>query len=163
MISSFRNVVKYCRHSSTGTAAAFNITGPLSNENFNVGSYAEVVHTFEQQSVASFAGICGDNNPLHLDKEFASTTIFKQPIVHGILVSSLFSALFGSKIIGSIYVSQSLQFLKPVFVGKSVTARVQVLTLESKKWGTLVTCSTICTLEDGGNAIIGEAKVLVPL
>ena len=109
-----------------------------------------------------FSNISGDNNPIHVDPEFASKTIFKGTIVHGIFTSSLFSILFGRSVPGSIYVSQDLHFKRPVHVGVPVKARIEVLASESKRKGDLVTCSTLCTLEDGGIAISGEAKVLLP-
>ena len=132
-----------------------------------MGNYAEVKHSFDQATVTAFAGICGDNNPLHIDPKFAATTMFKGPIVHGILVSSLFSTLFGRAIHGSVYVSQSLTFRKPVHVGSTVIARMQILEMEERRSGLMIKCSTTCTLADGGAnngavAVDGEAKVLIP-
>ena len=127
-----------------------------------VGEFAETTHAFKQEDVNAFAGICGDSNPLHVDPEFAATTMFKAPIVHGILVSSLFSTLFGATVTGSIYVSQDLKFKRPVFVGTPVTAKMEVMTADEKRKGTLLTCSTQVLLEDGAVAVQGEAQVLVP-
>jgi len=131
-----------------------------------VGDYAEVTHAFKQESVETFASICGDNNPLHIDPVFASKTMFKGPIVHGILVSSLFSTLFGRAIHGSVYVSQSLSFKKPVHVGAEVVARMEILEMEVRKSGTMLKCSTTVRLGGGGEnsilAVEGEAKVLLP-
>lgn len=128
----------------------------------SVGEKASVTHVFRQEIVNQFATICGDNNPLHTDPAFAATTFFKGTIVHGIFVSSLFSTLFGRSISGAIYVSQSVNFKKPVHVGAQVTATVTVQSIEAKKKGELITCSTVATLADGSVAIDGEAKVLLP-
>jgi len=128
----------------------------------HLGEFAECTHAFEQADVNTFAGICGDDNPLHTNPEFARSTIFKAPIVHGILVSSLFSTLFGGTTQGSIYVSQDLKFKAPVFVGSPVTARMEVVQSDSKRKGVLLTCSTTCVLEDGTLAVDGHARVLVP-
>lgn len=144
------------------SSSAFNITGTL-RDGISAGAYAELHHIFDQTTVNSFASICGDNNPLHIDRNFAEKTFFKGTIVHGILVSSLFSTLFGRSINGAVYVSQNLQFLKPVFVGANIIARIEVLNVEKKRKGNLITCSTFCTLEDGSKAVNGEAKVLVPV
>ena len=127
-----------------------------------VGQACSVQHVFTQDAVNTFAGLCGDNNPLHNDPKFAATTMFGGTIVHGIFVSSLFSTLFGRSIHGSVYVSQNLAFKRPVHVGKIVSAHVEVKAVEAKKKGDLLTCSTVVKLEDGSVAVDGEAKVLLP-
>jgi acyl dehydratase len=140
----------------------FNIIGTLIDNGIKIGSYSEVKHIFTQENVNIFANICGDNNPLHINPSFAKDTMFKGTIVHGIFVSSLFSTLFGRSIIGSVYVSQTLQFKKPVHVGKEITARMKIITIDEKKIGSFLTCSTICELDGGIIAVEGEAKVLLP-
>ena len=82
--------------------------------------------------------------------------------MHGILVSSLFSTLFGRAIHGSIYVSQSLHFKRPVFVGASVRAKMEIVSVDHRAKGSLLTCTTTCCLLDGTLAVVGEAKVLLP-
>ena len=165
LLQSLRFAPTGVRFSSSG--GAFDIQGTLKTGGLQVGNYAEVKHSFDQATVTAFAGICGDNNPLHIDPKFAATTMFKGPIVHGILVSSLFSTLFGRAIHGSVYVSQSLTFRKPVHVGSTVIARMQILEMEERRSGLMIKCSTTCTLADGGAnngaiAVDGEAKVLIP-
>lgn len=141
----------------------FNIVGTLLTEkDLKVGLYAELQHTFTQENVNKFANICGDNNPLHIDPNYAKNTMFEGTIVHGILVSSLFSTLFGRSISGSIYVSQNLNFKKPVHVGVPIIARMEINTIEDKRKGRLMTCITTCHLIDGSLAVNGEAKVLLP-
>lgn len=129
-----------------------------------IGSYAEIIHTFQQADVSQFASLCGDNNPLHTNPEFASKTRFGGTIVHGIFVSSLFSTLFGRVMHGSVYVNQSLQFKSPVHVGEPVHARVEVVDVVQKKIGMFITCSTRCTLPNQNNllAVDGKATVLLP-
>ncbi len=148
---------------STFKEQTFVVTGNFVNDGTHpIGSYSEVVHNFSQDEVNLFAKMCGDNNPLHNDPEFAKTTMFKGTIVHGIFVSSLFSTLFGRSIPGAIYVSQNLNFKKPVHVGKDVIARMEIVNAEPRKRNILLTCSTTCRLADGTVVIEGEAKVLVP-
>lgn len=149
----------------------FEINGDIyKNGDFHQGNQISVRHSFSQEDVNKFALLCGDKNPLHTDPEYAkNNTIFGGTIVHGILVSSLFSNLFGSCITGSIYVNQNLSFKRPVHVGKKVEAVVEVIRKDYKKKGWLITCSTNVYLlnEETNNektlAIQGEASVLVPL
>lgn len=144
-------------------STVFNIGGDLVSRSAEVGSFAQISHAFTQEEVTKFSGICGDNNPLHIDPKFAEGTHFKGTIVHGILVSSLFSTLFGRSISGAIYVSQSLNFKAPVHVGAAVVARVEVLSRQTKRKGELITCSSIVRLEKCGTLVVdGEAKVLIP-
>ena len=157
--------IKFNRHHSRlvfEPKSLFNITGTLSTEGIAIGAVAEVKHTFHHNDVLKFSKICGDDNPLHIDKEFAKKTIFGKTIVHGILVSSLFSTIFGHSIQGAIYVGQTLKFKRPVFVGSEVTASMKIIRTEEKRKGTLLTCSTTCILQDGEIAIEGEAQVLIP-
>lgn len=143
------------------------ITGSLEKTGPVVGAVAEVEHTFSQEDVNQFASLCGDNNPLHCDPTFAKGTMFNGTIVHGIFVSSLFSTLFGRSINGAIYVSQTLNFKRPVHVGVPVIAKMEIISVEDRKKGKLLTCATTCRIKSNNNvdavlAVEGEAKVLLP-
>jgi len=142
----------------------FHIQGTLLTKGPVVGATAKVTHHFNKTSVFTYSQLCGDNNPIHLDTEFAKTTKFGKPIVHGMLVSSLFSTLFGRSISSSIYVDQTLQFKAPVFVGSTVTAEIVVTKVESRRSTMLITCTTQVTRdEDGVLAVGGLASVLLPV
>ena len=88
-------------------------------------------------------------------------------IVHGILVSSLFSTLFGRSIPGAVYVSQSVRFKRPVHVGARVVARMQIVGMEPRRKGVLLVCATTCSLIDKDDeavltlAVEGSAEVLL--
>jgi acyl dehydratase len=73
---------------------------------------------FSQDEVNRFAEVTGDKNPVHLDAAYAAKTMFKRPIMHGMLSASLFSKVFGTLFPGegTIYLKQSLSFLKPMYV-----------------------------------------------
>lgn len=90
---------------------------------------------FTQDDVVAFAQVSGDDNPLHLDADFAASTPFKRPIIHGILGASVFSNVIGTKFpgAGSIYVKQSLDFLRPMFVDTAYEARFEILSINADK------------------------------
>jgi enoyl-CoA hydratase len=127
-----------------------------------VGHYAQMRKRFGPEEVNRFAELSEDYNPLHLDENFARTTRFGRPIVHGQLYTSLISALAGTKLPGkgSIYMSQNSRFLAPVFVGDEVTARVQVKSIDTSK--NIVIIETICKNAEGKLVMTGEATLMVP-
>ena len=90
-------------------------------EDIFVGQTAVYAKTVTEADVVLFAGISGDNNPVHLNEEFASTTQFKGRIAHGILTASFISTVLGTRLPGPgcIYLSQSLKFLAPVRAGET--------------------------------------------
>ncbi|MCA9522995.1 MAG: MaoC family dehydratase, partial [Myxococcales bacterium] len=100
--------------------------------------------------------------PVHLNEAYAATTRFGKRIAHGMLVGSLFSTLFGTRLPGhgSIYLGQSLRFKRPVYLGDTITARVELSALrEDKPIGTF---RCVATNQDGEIVIDGEATLLVP-
>lgn len=127
-----------------------------------VGNYLEVKKTIDQEDVQSYANLLGDDNPVHLDPEFAAKTRFGRPIAHGMIASGLFGTMFGATIPGAIYMDQNLRFKAPVYVGDTVVARVTVQSLrESTK--TICKCQTVVSRESDGEVVIdGEATVLLP-
>ena len=125
-----------------------------------IGHKKSLVKTFDFNTVKHFAEISGDNNPIHLDEEYAINTIFGKCITHGMLVSSMFSNIIGNLLPGpgSIYLSQTLSFKKPVFVGDTVTAFVEVLHIREDK--PIFTLKTWCENNAEEIVIDGEALVL---
>lgn len=75
--------------------------------------------TITKDLVKNYADLVGDYNPIHLNEEYAKTTIFKTRIAHGMLVSSFISSIIATDFPGegSIYLSQNLKFLKPCYLG----------------------------------------------
>lgn len=125
----------------------------------NVGDeFGRATRQFSQDEVKEFAALIRDANPLHVDAKFAATTRFRKPIVPGMLVSGLFSSLLGSAIPGTIYVSQSLNFLRPVLIDEPVTAVVKIESLDRK----FVKLHTAITKENNELAVEGEAVVYIP-
>lgn len=130
-------------------------------EDIRVGMSAEYRKTLTETDVVLFAGLTGDNNPMHIDEEFASATRFGGRIVHGLLTSSLLSSVIGMKLPGPgcVYMSQTLRFLKPVHISDTVCARTTVVEVIGEKQR--VRMATECLVR-GEKVLDGEAVVWVP-
>ena len=130
-------------------------------EEIQIGMKVSYSQTISDSDIKTFAGISGDRNPVHLDEEYACNSRYKKRIAHGLMTASFFSALFGTKIPGEgcIYVSQSLRFKRPVYIGDTVIAIVEVISIDLKK--KRVFFKTICKVSD---KIVtdGEAELFVP-
>ncbi|TMW79904.1 MaoC family dehydratase [Thauera sp. UPWRP] len=130
-------------------------------EDLQVGMSASVSRTISEADILMFAGVSGDTNPVHLDQEFAASTMFGGRIAHGMLSAGLISAVFGTRLPGpgSIYLSQNLKFKAPVKIGDTVVARVSVKELKAEKRRAVF--STVCTV--GSTVVLdGEAELLIP-
>ena len=130
-------------------------------EDLKEGMQDAFAKTITNSDVSTFAGISGDTNPVHLNHEFASETMFEGPVAHGMLTASFISTVIGTKLPGPgcIYVSQDLRFLAPVKVGDTVTAICTVTKMIPKK--RMIEMETICSV--GGEPVLeGKAMILVP-
>lgn len=134
----------------------------LSIDEIKIGDKAETKKIFTEADVLDFAKISTDFNPAHVDKKYAEKTMFKKQIVHGMLVGSLFSSLFGVELpgLGSIYTKQSLKFTKPVYFGDEITATVIVKELIIERNRVVFDC--IAKNQDDEIVIIGEAEIMPP-
>lgn len=130
-------------------------------EEIEIGMNVSYSQTITDADVKSFAGISGDRNPVHLDEEYAEKSRYKKRIAHGLMTASYFSALFGTKIPGEgcVYVSQSLNFKRPVYIGDTVIATVEVTSVDLAK--KRVFFRTTCKVK---NKVVtdGEAELFVP-
>ena len=130
-------------------------------DDLEVGMFASYSQTISEADIKNFAGVSGDRNPVHLDSEYAEKSMFKKRIAHGMISSSFFSALFGTKLPGEgcVYVSQSLKFRKPVYIDDTVVATVMVERIEKEK--RRVYFNTYCKV---GNqkVITGQAEIYIP-
>jgi len=100
----------------------------------NIGDTATVVHTITDLDIEKFVDLTGDDNKLHINKEFAKKTEFKKPVVHGMLGASFISTLIGTKLPGdgALWFSQTLEFLRPVRVGDTITVNAEVISKNDK-------------------------------
>ena len=130
--------------------------------NFTIGQIAQFSRTVTETDFILFAGLSGDYNPIHMDKEYATNTFFRERISHGLLTASFFSRLLGMHLPGpgSVYVSQTLLFTKPVYIGDTITTCGEVLALDEGK--RLITVRTTCINQNGDMVLDGEGVMKLP-
>ena len=130
-------------------------------EDLKVGMSATYARTVTEADIVLFAGVSGDTNPVHLNHEYAFTTMFGGRIAHGMLSAGYISTALGTKLPGPgcIYMAQNLKFKAPVKAGDTVRATVTITEIITEK--KRVTLSTICTVSDKV-VIEGDATVMVP-
>jgi len=116
--------------------------------------------TISETDLYLFCRISGDFNPLHVDEMYASRKLFKGRLVHGMLVASLISNVLGMKLPGpgTVYISQNLKFLAPVYVGDTITTSVEVIEKIPEK--NHIVLRTFCVNQEEKVVLDGEAKVL---
>jgi 3-hydroxybutyryl-CoA dehydratase len=132
-------------------------------DGLTIGRSAEFAKTVTETDVILFAGITGDFNPAHIDAPAAERGMFGGRIAHGMLSAGFVSTVLAMKLPGpgTIYLSQSLRFVRPVRIGDTVTARVEVQEVLREK--RRVRLSTTCSNQNGEPVLDGEAWVLVPV
>lgn len=130
-------------------------------DDFQLGETASFSKTVTEADVTTFAGLTGDFNPLHVDAEFARKSRFGRRIAHGMFAGGLISAVLGNKLPGpgSIFLSQQMEFLAPVYIGDTITASVEVIAWRSDK--RIITLKTECQNQDQKQVVTGKAVLLV--
>jgi 3-hydroxybutyryl-CoA dehydratase len=133
----------------------------VSYEDLRVGDAAEMAKTVTEADIAMFAGVTGDFNPVHVDAVAAERSMFGGRIAHGMLSAGFISAVIAMRLPGpgSVYLSQTLRFTKPVRIGDTVTARVEVLEIIVAK--RRVRLGTTCRNQRGETVVEGEALVMI--
>jgi 3-hydroxybutyryl-CoA dehydratase len=126
---------------------------------FSVGDEVTFSKTITEADIALFVGVSGDTYPLHVDAEYAKTTRFGRRVAHGMLSASLLSTVNGLMLgtPGGLYVEQTLQFRRPVFIGDTLTARSEVVAIDTGK--RRLHCATTI-VNQHGKAVIDGAAVL---
>ena len=127
-----------------------------------VGQTATWTRAVTDASIRQFADATGDHNPVHLDEAVAARTRFGGRIAHGMLSAGFVSAALATELPGpgTIYLSQSLRFARPVRIDDVLTVRLEVLeVMESRR---RVRLATVCTNQRDEVVLDGEATVMVP-
>ena len=131
-------------------------------EELKVGDWAEFTKTISESDIYLYAGLTGDFNPAHVNATYAEGTFFKRRIAHGMLSAGLISAVIGTQLpgAGTIYIRQELNFLAPVHIGDTVTARAEVAEIDPAK--KRIRLKTTCSNQDGKLVLDGEALASPP-
>jgi 3-hydroxybutyryl-CoA dehydratase len=126
-----------------------------------MGDRFEKSRTVTEDLVRAFAELSGDYNPIHLDEKFAATTRFGRRIAHGMLSGAFISAVLGYEFQERkiVYLSQTMKFTAPVYIGDTVTTTATVKNIRHEKG--IVTLETVCTKQDGSVAVEGQAMVMI--
>ena len=133
----------------------------LQIEDIKIGMSESYSQTITDADVKAFSGISGDKNPVHMDKDYAEKSRYKKRIAHGLLSSSFFSALFGTKLPGEgcVYVAQNLQFKRPVYLDDTIKATITVTDINIEK--RRVFFDTTCFVKNK-KVITGTAELYMP-
>ncbi len=134
----------------------------LTIDQIRIGDYASFGKTLTEADVYQFAGILGNFNPLHVNKEFAAKTPLKERVVSNALVASLVSKILGTQLPGNgtVHLSQEMEFLLPVFIGDTVEARIEATKIDGKLGR--VWFDIACTNRKGEIVAKGETVVMPP-
>ncbi len=123
----------------------------------DAGHTVSVSRKITEADIQKFAEVSGDFNPLHLDEEYARRTIFGSRIAHGIMAVGLISAALAQLPGVVVYLSQSVQFIRPVRIGDTIEAVVEVIEKAAEE--SEVRLRTFCRNQRGEPVLEGEARV----
>jgi 3-hydroxybutyryl-CoA dehydratase len=130
-------------------------------ETLTVGDTGRFTKTIYEHDVFEFADVSGDYNPLHIDEEYASRSVFGSRVAHGILMAGIISTVLGSDLpgVGTIFVELHIRFLKPVYILDTVTAVATVTEIINPKRVRLLVA---CVNQHGQDVAVGNAVVIPP-
>ncbi len=134
----------------------------MENDNdLKIGETFSTQRKITDELIRQFAEVSGDHNPIHLDEDFAKTTRFGQRIAHGMLSGAFISAVLGNEFKERkiVYLSQTMKFTAPVFIGDTVTTTGRIVDIRKNK--SIVTLETVCTNQDGKSLVEGVAVVMI--
>lgn len=135
--------------------------GSIPFEDIRPGMAVSYSQTITDADIKAYAGLSGDHNPVHVSSEYAASSRFGKRIAHGLMSAGFFSALFGMRLPGPgcVYVSQSLNFKRPVYIDDTVVATIKVTSVNAAQ--RRVFFETVCTAR-GKVVISGEAEIYIP-
>lgn len=130
-------------------------------EEIEIGESASISKMISEADIVNYAGIIGDFNPIHVNLEYAKTTMFGERIAHGMLTASFISTLVGCCLpgINALYLSQEVKFVKPVKIGDTITASAEVIEKINKK--RRIVMKTVITNQRNETVVDGKAVVMI--
>ncbi|MDO9530016.1 MAG: MaoC family dehydratase [Syntrophales bacterium] len=131
-------------------------------DEIEVGEKGSFSKTITETDVYLFAGITGDMNPIHVNRVYAANTQFHKPIAHGILALGLISNVLGTQLPGpgAVYLEQTIKFIKPVYMGDTITAYAEVIEKDLAK--NRLYLRTWCQNQDSVVVMDGKAFLMMP-
>ncbi len=131
-------------------------------DQIQVGDSASMTRTITEDDITIFGVLSGDRNPAHFDQEYAESSMFKKRIAHGMISGALISAVLGMELPGpgTIFISQTIRFRRPVFIGDTLTVTVTVTEKNDEKKRLTFDCTV--ANQDGEATTVGTAEVLAP-
>lgn len=125
---------------------------------FHVGQQSSLTVKVTAELIQAYSNSISDRNPIHIDDEYAKKTIFGQRIAHGMLLGGFISAVLGNQLPGpgTIYLSQSMKFLKPVYIDETVETRCTITNIKIDK--KIIVLSTICLRDD---EVVAEGEAVI--
>jgi len=130
-------------------------------EIINIGDKAELRHVISNSDIETFVDLTGDDNKIHINKDFAQKTSFKKPVAHGMLSASFISTIIGTKLPGdgALWFSQKLSFLLPVRVGDEILVKAEVVKKIDKQ--NIIELSTDIFNQKNQKVVEGMASVKI--
>ena len=134
---------------------------PRTRETLQVGDAGSFTKTITEADVLAFAGASGDLNPLHIDEEYAKKSVFGRRVAHGILTAAIISTVLGGENpgLGTIFVEMHIRFIKPVYIGDTITAKATVTEIVNPKRVRLLVA---CTNQHHDDVALGNVLVIPP-
>lgn len=158
----FRGMLKKYRALNSIPSSALPYSSSSTPNVLEKGHVLRLSSMFSELEVENYSKLTLDFNPLHFDSKFAKDAGFSHPLVPGMLVASVFPRIIASHFPGAVYISQSLQFKSPVYIGEEIIAEIQATVIKETRKKYLAKFTTKCFKDENTLVIDGEATALLP-